>query len=37
MGSNQSQSKNLSLNKDQSTELGVSLPERTSNDYALPF
>ena len=28
MGSNQSQ------NKDQSTQLGVSLPERTSNDYA---
>ena len=34
MGSNQSQNKNLSLNKDQSTQLRVSLPERTSNHYA---
>ena len=31
MGSNQS------LNKDQSTQLEVSLPERMSNDYALTF
>ena len=34
MGSNQSQNKNLSLNKDQSTQLGVSFSYWTSNDYA---
>ena len=34
MGSNQSQNKNLSLNKDQLTQIRVSLPVRTSNDYA---
>ena len=34
MGLNQGHSKNLSLNKDQSIQLGVSLSERTSNDYA---
>ena len=34
MSSNQSQSKNLSLKKDHSIQLGVSLSERTSNDYA---
>ena len=37
MGSNQSQNKNLSLNKDQSTQLGVSFPVRTNNDYAPTF
>ena len=34
MCSNLSHSKYLSMNKDQSTQLGVSLSERTSNDYA---
>ena len=34
MSSNQIHNKNLSLNKDQSTQLRVSFSERTRNDYA---